>query len=77
MRVGGYNLGTTHEDVLHFSVRGVKCLNMKRESSSSLVCIFGDPVVTVDMGKVKRFESLCCEIKGFERDVDLSVSKRG
>lgn len=61
VRVGGYNLGATQKDVLHFSVRGVKCSNVKRESSSSLVCVFGDPVVTADLGKVRRFEPSCCE----------------
>lgn len=52
MRVGGYNLGASHKDVLHFSVRGVECSNMRRESSNSLVCVFGDPMITADLGKV-------------------------
>eukprot|EP00903_Cladosiphon_okamuranus_P011622 g10931.t1 len=51
VRVEGYNLGVSIDDVVSFSVRGVECLTLRRESSNSLSCVFGDAAVTSDLGK--------------------------
>lgn len=54
VRVEGYNLGVSADDVVFFSVRGVECLTLKRESSNSLSCVFGDATVTSDLGEVRH-----------------------
>ncbi len=48
----GYNLGASADDVVFFSVRGVECLTLRRESSNGLSCVFGDAAVTSDLGQV-------------------------
>lgn len=53
MHVEGYNLGASVEDVVLFSVRGVECLALRRESSNDLRCVFGDATVTSDLGQVR------------------------
>ncbi|CAN0092827.1 unnamed protein product, partial [Ectocarpus sp. 13 AM-2016] len=49
--VEGYNLGTSIDDVASFSVKGVECPTRRRESSNTLVCVLGDPAVTIDLGE--------------------------
>ena len=53
VRVMGYNLGSSRDDIVSFSVRGVECSTMRRESSNSLVCVSGDPAITTDLGAVR------------------------
>ena len=53
VHVEGYNLGASADDVVSFSVRGVECLTLRRESSNSLSCVFGDATVTSDLGEVR------------------------
>ena len=65
MRVDGYNLGGSYEDVVYFSVKGVECSNMRWESSTTLICVSGDPLITADLGKVKGiFVHLVCTGRG-------------
>lgn len=54
VHVSGYNLGASMDDIVSFSIRGVECSTLKRESSNSLVCVSGHPALTVDLGKVNR-----------------------
>ena len=49
----GYNLGSSRDDIVAFSVRGVECSTMRRESSNSLLCVSGDPAITTDLGTVR------------------------
>lgn len=53
MHVEGYNLGASVDDIVLFSVRGVECLTMRRESSNSVSCVFGNEIVTSDLGAVR------------------------
>lgn len=53
VHVEGYNLGASIDDIVFFSVRGVECLTIRRESSNSLRCVFGDERVTSDLGEVR------------------------
>lgn len=61
VRVEGYNLGASAEDVVYFGIRGVECRSLKRESSNTLVCVLGDPIVAGDLGEVRHqvFWSVC------------------
>lgn len=52
VRVMGYNLGATVNDIVMVSIRGVKCSTLRRESSNSLACVSGHPALTVDNGEV-------------------------
>lgn len=52
VRVEGYNLGASAEDVVYFAIRGVECRSLRRDSSNSLACVLGDPTVTGDLGEV-------------------------
>lgn len=54
VRVEGYNLGTSIDDVASLSVKGVECPTRRRESSNTLVCVLGDPTVTSDLGEVRH-----------------------
>lgn len=53
VRVMGYNLGSSRNDIVSFSIRGVDCSTLRRESSNSLVCVSGSPVITTDLGAVR------------------------
>lgn len=55
MRIMGYNLGSSRDDIVAFSIRGVACSTMRRESSNSLVCVSGDPAITADSGAVRDY----------------------
>ncbi|CAM9559829.1 unnamed protein product, partial [Ectocarpus sp. 4 AP-2014] len=58
VRVEGYNLGTSIDDVASFSVKGVECPTRRRESSNTLVCVLGDPAVTSDLGESVETEDI-------------------
>lgn len=53
MHVEGYNLGASVDDIVFFSVRGVECLTMRRESSNSISCVFGHEIIASDLGEVR------------------------
>ncbi|KAG5190119.1 hypothetical protein JKP88DRAFT_299849 [Tribonema minus] len=45
IKLVGYNLGTSEEDVLQFTVRGVPCQALYYESANSVSCSFAAPAV--------------------------------
>lgn len=49
----GYNLGSSSDDIVLFSIRGVECSTMRRESSNSLLCVSGDPAIATNLGAVR------------------------
>lgn len=53
VRVMGYNLGSSRDDIVSLSIRGVECSTLRRESSNSLVCVSGSPAITTDLGAVR------------------------
>lgn len=54
VQVSGYNLGASLDDVVSFSIRGVECSNLRRESSNRLLCVSGDLAIT-NLGEVNRW----------------------
>lgn len=55
VRVMGYNLGASLDDVVSLSIKGVDCPTLRRESSNSLLCVSGDPVIATNSGAVRKF----------------------
>lgn len=58
VQVTGYNFGTGVGDIVFLSIRGVECPTVKRESSNSISCTTGHPILTEDKGKVRFSQRL-------------------
>lgn len=48
VRVRGFNFGKAANDIISFSIKGVECSTLRHESSTSLLCASGHPIVTGD-----------------------------